>query len=384
MPTASAPLPAPPLPPSLRLAEHRAVFRRGPGARQIGLDPDTALAVDGLPPALSQMLDELGTAVPSAALVAAAARRGAEPGAAEALLRELVAAGAVVDAAAARRRDRHRADSVVVVSGAGPLAVGIAVGLTRAGVGTVHVETSATVLAEDLGTGYLDADRGRDRLAATVAAVRRLRPGARSGPPPARSVPDLVVLADASAPDPRRTAGLHVTGTAHLPVRLRDGVGVVGPLVLPGRSTCLTCLELHRRGHDPGWPDVAAQLAGCRGRADPACVVATGGLGTAQALAALDTTAAGHRPPPVLDATLELDPSAGTLLRRAWAAHPECGCGAATGPGGWAGPRKGDMRDAPGARDTEGVNGARVHDRTPLRSDIHDRTGAPGAGEELT
>ena len=36
---------------------------------------------------------------------------------------------------------------------------------------------------------------------------------------------------------------------------------VVGPLVVPGRSACLRCLELHRTDRDPGWPGVAAQLA---------------------------------------------------------------------------------------------------------------------------
>ena len=38
------------------------------------------------------------------------------------------------------------------------------------------------------------------------------------------------VLADAAAPDPVRVAELVRDGVPHLPVRLRDGHGVVGPL----------------------------------------------------------------------------------------------------------------------------------------------------------
>ena len=317
------------LPTALRLRPNRSVHRLGPGAQLLGLDPDSALAVEGLPPALVQMLDELDGPVERAGLVERAVARGVDAAEAEELLGELVAAGALVDAAEHRRRERHRAGSVVVVAGEGPLTVGVVVGLTQAGVGTVHTDTGGTVLAGDLGTGFLDEDRGRDRLAATATAVRRLCPAAGTGPPPARLVPDLVVVADSGAPEPERLAELHATATAHLPVRLRDGVGVVGPLVLPGRSTCLACLELYRAGRDPSWPTVSAQLVGRRGRADPAGTAAAAALATAQAVAALDG-AAGFRPtPPTLGATLELDVSAGAVLRRWWTPHPGCRCGAA-------------------------------------------------------
>jgi bacteriocin biosynthesis cyclodehydratase domain-containing protein len=150
-----------------------------------------------------------------------------------------------------------------------------------------------------------------------------------TGRPPARFCPDLVVLTDALLPEPALLSALQSARTAHLPVRLRDGAGVVGPLVLPGRTACLRCLELHRRGRDPAWPAVAAQLVGQPGRGDPACAVAASALGAAQALAALDGIAGGGGTPPVLDATLEVDPTAGVLLRRHWPAHPDCGCGAA-------------------------------------------------------
>ena len=152
--------------------------------------------------------------------------------------------------------------------------------------------------------------------------MRRLLPSAATRAPPLRSRPDLLVLAD-ETPAPSIVAALRARGLAHLAVRLRDGVGVVGPLVYPGRTACLGCLDRTRGDLDPRWPAVAAQLAGRAGVADPAAVTATVGLAVAQAVAAVE-----GGPAPALGATLELDVHAGELRRRTWSAHPECPCGA--------------------------------------------------------
>lgn len=319
--------PAHPLPHLLQLPPHRSVLRLGTGSRMLGLDPSAAVVVEDLPPPLAEMLDELTAPVPTVELVDRAADRGADRTDAELLLAELVATGVLVDAADVQRRERRRAASTVVVHGCGPLAVGLVLGLATAGVGALHVVTSGSVLEGDLGTGLLDTDRGRDRVSATAAALARLHPRARTGPPPQRAVPDLVVLADVGTPDPVHVAQLHAAGTAHLAVRVRDGVGVVGPLVFPGRTTCLGCMEIERCARDPAWIAAAAQLVGVPGHAAAACVSATAGLATAQVLVALDgpDSAAG---PPVLEATLELDANAGTIVRRTWAPHPDCRCGA--------------------------------------------------------
>jgi len=41
------------------------------------------------------------------------------------------------------------------------------------------------------------------------------------------------------SPIPWVVRELHSCGIAHLPVRLRDGAGLVGPLVVPGVTTCV-------------------------------------------------------------------------------------------------------------------------------------------------
>ena len=257
------------------------------------------------------------------------------------LLRALVQAGVLVDASHAERVEQLRRCSTAVVIGRGPLTVGVAVGLLRAQVGTVHAATGGTVLSGDLGTGLHDADVGLGRMSALRAAVARLVPDRTISPPPQRLVPDLVVLAD-ETPDPVLLGELLGQRTTHLCTRLRDGVGIVGPLVLPGRSACLGCLELHRTARERSWPVVSAQLIGRRGSAEQACVVATAALATAQAIAALEGATGRAGVPPTLDATLELDVGAGRMLRRSWPAVPGCRCGAAA------------------ASDPEGAGGAAV------------------------
>lgn len=142
---------------------------------------------------------------------------------------------------------------------------------------------------------------------------------------------DLVVLADYLVPDPRLVRELHAERVPHLPVRVRDGTGLVGPLVLPGVTSCLGCADLHRRDRDSAWPAVAAQLRHTVAHADRATVLATAALALSQVdrvIAAVRGTAADRdlAAPPTLDATLELDLAAGSIVMRRWVRHPLCDC----------------------------------------------------------
>ncbi|MDN5915660.1 MAG: TOMM precursor leader peptide-binding protein, partial [Pseudonocardia sp.] len=318
------------LPARLVLAPHLCVLVRGPDSRQVGLDPVHGLVLEDLCPATVSMLDELGQApVDVADLLRRAVGRGADPDTVTAVLHALLSAGLLRDARTPDRVAGRRADSQVEVRGDGPLALAVAAALARAGVGAVHVRTSGAVAPSDLlvaglPTHALGLDRSRiapELLAAAAPQVRTTAPG--------RTPPDLVVLTDAQARRLDEADRLIVRAVEHLVVRMRDGRGVVGPLVLPGRSACLRCLDLHRTGLDPGWPALTATLADRTGSAEPGVLAATAALGAAQALLALDGPTTGGPPPPTLDATLELDLDSATVLTRVWAAHPGCPCGAA-------------------------------------------------------
>src|SRR5262249_34982721 len=150
----------------------------------------------------------------------------------------------------------RRRDAAVRVVGSGRVAVALASALAATGVGRLAVRATGTVSAGDLGTGYLPADLGRSRTDAAADAVRRAAPDVRVRD---GREPDLVVLTDVVVPDPEVVAELQTTGTPHLIAYALEGRAVVGPLVWPGRSSCLHCAELHRADADLAWPKLAAQ-----------------------------------------------------------------------------------------------------------------------------
>ena len=143
---------------------------------------------------------------------------------------------------------------------------------------------------------------GRGLAAAPPGRVRGTG-GTRSGPARARTArehttrahgtrPDLAVLI--GIPDPELAARLMRERVPHLAVSASEAIGVVGPLVLPGRSACLRCLDLARTDRDPAWPLILAQLAS-RQADPPACdaalAAAVAAHATAQVLAFIDRPA---------------------------------------------------------------------------------------------
>ena len=140
---------------------------------------------------------------------------------------------------------------------------------------------------------------------------------------------DLAVLADYLVADPRVVRELHDAGVPHLTVRVRDGAGLIGPLVIPGVTSCLRCADLHRSDKDPAWAAVATQLCRTIGTADRATVLATAGLALREinhVLRTLRGDEPGSTSPSTLDTTLEFDVSTGSLTARRWSAHPQCAC----------------------------------------------------------
>jgi hypothetical protein len=104
----------------------------------------------------------------------------------------------------------------------------------------------------------------------------------------------------------------------------------VGPFVVPGRTGCLGCADLHRRDADPSWALLAAQLGAvppAPGGATTTCLL-TAVTAAVQVLAWLDGTAA----PVALGATVEVSPPELAFRLRVWPPHTGCGCGAAGVP----------------------------------------------------
>lgn len=327
-----------------RLIPGLSVLERRSNEIQIGLEPRHAVVAKDLPPVIVDVLRGLDGRRSASALLDLAEGEHAErlrdllTGLAERGLIEEAEPPGHVDTGAEEpelwsvgtgrhRRDTaaQRARSAVVVHGAGRLAVAVSTLLAAAGVGHIDTRADGEVTADDLGSGFRDSDVGLPRRHALIEAIRRTNPATRTGRLRGARRPELVVLTDAVVPAPEVVSTLVADALPHLVVRVRDGIGIVGPLVMPGRSSCLRCADLHRTSLDSCWPRVALQLAGQYQRAELSAVLATAGVAACQALRVL---APEDTPPPTWNGTLEIDPYDGSAHRREWQPHEHCQCGA--------------------------------------------------------
>jgi len=136
---------------------------------------------------------------------------------------------------------------------------------------------------------------------------------------------DIVVLADDIVPDPVVTTALHRCRTPHLYLACRDGRVVVGPTVVPGRSSCLRCADLYRTDRNPEWPRVSAQLLFTSGWAPVPSRVAAAALVLSEVEKLRE-----HGPEAMVTYghTVEISVAEGIWRKRHWEPHPGCGCGA--------------------------------------------------------
>lgn len=334
---------------------------RGPDTIQFGVHPARAVLLTEVAPAVRKLIDALDGTRTLDELLAGAARFGLDAAAVRQVLDLLVGQGVVEDAG--RRpvaglgpgeRDRLGPDldalslapgtldggaavlerrrlAQVRVYGAGRVGAQVAALLAAAGVGHLCVIDPGPVRPWHLAPGGLtSAELGGPRDEGAVAAARRAAPevNAWTGRTASqlgdrRPGPDLVVLAPVTPLDGVLARELVVQGIPHLAAAVVEGCGVVGPLVLPGRTACLHCMDLTRRDRDPGWPAVGAGLGGLP-LEESACDAVTATAVAAQtaeyALAFLD----GRDGVPA-GRTVELVPGR-RPRRKAWVRHPQCRC----------------------------------------------------------
>jgi bacteriocin biosynthesis cyclodehydratase domain-containing protein len=135
--------------------------------------------------------------------------------------------------------------------------------------------------------------------------------------------PDLVILTPVRPLDRVLVNELIALGIPHLLVAAFEGHGCVGPLVLPGQTACLHCLDLARRDRDPAWPIVTARLGGYP-PGEIACDAVLASLvaaaATGHALAHLE-----GREAVVTNGTMDVFPD-WHWERRSWVMHPQCRC----------------------------------------------------------
>jgi bacteriocin biosynthesis cyclodehydratase domain-containing protein len=349
--------------PGLRL------LSRGPATVQIGLDGRHGAVLDGLETADLKVLHDLSNGIddalitgplpadPACAEVAARARR---------IVTTLAGSGTLLSARSGRAalsrvgelRPRLTADATawslahptagdgwdllaarrrrtVRICGSGRTGALLAATLACAGIGRVVVEDTTPTSPTDLiPGGAIPADLGLTRSQAAQHAVDRAlghemandqKESRMSSELPLAA--DLVVLLDRSAADAMHADRLLAADIAHLSVVIRETSILVGPLVRPGASPCLRCLDLHRAERDPRWPLLLAQLLSDRQRRrapaeETVLAQSAAALTAMQVLGHLDRLTI----PVTVGATLEVELPDGLISRRPWPVHPSCGC----------------------------------------------------------
>lgn len=218
---------------------------------------------------------------------------------------------------------RRRRAARVLVTGRGRLVAPIAALLAQSGVGAVHPALDGTTTEGDTAPyGLLHGDQGRPRQLAAVEAIHRSARDTVTTTIRQRDA-DIAVIVGTPRPAVLEALANARHGVVHLAVWLRDGAVVVGPLVRPGLSPCLHCVDQHRRDRDPDWPLLALQLATGRSEPEPceATIAALGaGVAVREVLAHLD-----GGDPESLGGTVEVTRT-GRIRHRSWSPHPACGC----------------------------------------------------------
>jgi hypothetical protein len=256
------------------------ILERGDETLQIGVDEAGVLLV-GTAADWSYLLRRLDGRRHRDDLCRLAEERHLDPEAASALIDDLAGRGLVVEGGPTISRSGHAPAASVRVLGGGPAG-----------------DLGHLVAAEGLGPAP----------PATLSQVLA-------------APPDLVVVASAALTiDPMLTAEIRCADLPHLLVHASTAGAVVGPLVIPGVTACLSCMDLRRSDADPGWVQSVPTLqtwtvpwpAGMR-----AWTLGTTIAEVRRFLSGAPSNGA---------VSMELSVADYVVRLRHWTPHPECSC----------------------------------------------------------
>ncbi len=255
----------------LRLDSRRPIVWRTPHSLQLGTDPVLAV-LDGVTDGDARLLDALTAGSSRAGLDTLAAQAGVPPHRVGEVLRAVAPA-------------LERADEQPRAAQRQPLAI----------VGRGH---AAARVAGVLGEAGHPVARG-----SSVTLVGGRRPAA-------------AVLVSGFVSDPFEHQRWLRRDIAHLPIVFGEVSVTIGPIVVPGVTACLTCVEQQRAGANPSWPAVAAQLWGRSAKTE------TAALATEAAVEAMRLLRSQRGD----GLAMRLDVDSGEITEHVWQPSERCGC----------------------------------------------------------
>lgn len=231
----------------------------------------------------------------------------------------------------------RRSRAAVRIAGLGRTGSVIAQALAAAGIGTLLLEDNHRVRACDVGVGsYRLCDIGMTRTAAVRRQIHHVDPTIQahalgmSNTAAAKSsfTLDLVISVSNDVTDERLQAELMHREHPHLPVVLRDRDVLIGPLVVPGQTACIECIDRHRADQDPQWLDICRTMrlraAGkdFTGPEESALALSAAGPAVLQSLLLID----GVNRPSAWSTVVQLRAADGSSTAQSYQPHPQCGC----------------------------------------------------------
>ena len=324
------------------------VLRRSADELQLGLEPERGLILCGVPVAFDPLLTLLDGRHSRADIRRAGQAKGVDPHLVDAALDSLLRSwptSTLADPA----HDRPSPETTIRLIGAGRIGRAIAEALLTGGIAQLEISDAAAVdpslypsyplagsQAEALRAELLDQQTGRKRSRSDRGTSDREEARVVIGPhwshivgrsttgasrDPGRQPLLTVLSSDTTEIDRALTDTLLRADQPHLVVRPWLGGVLVGPLVVPGLTACLSCLDLIRAGADPAWTQLLAQLVRRADRPDPTALNWAAATTTIQLIRWLRIGTA-----ELLGGTIELRPPDYELRLRRWDMHPGCGC----------------------------------------------------------
>lgn len=280
----------------LKIDPRLPILWRTPREVQIGFGTPRVV-LSNLTPTEERVLSALHSGVSDASLAALARQWGMPPTDLEALIAELRPALGT------------------------PSTVRLTVGVDGTGLGAAWIEHVLKLAGH------------ASRMTGTTPGTGEQAKG--SGVTVAGDQPDVVIVVDTMVVTPRRAATWLRRDVTHLPVAWLDTHVVLGPLVRPGTSACVHCVELTRADHDPARTALLSQIIGRPAASESATVV----LEVASRIVRwIDGSDA-----PDNEASLILDVATGRWTTERFAPHESCSCrtppGIATPPDDLAAPQ---------------------------------------------
>lgn len=234
--------------------------------------------------------------------------------------------------------------TTVGIVGLDAIGMGIALGLAQSGVGHLRLQDRAPVTSADARLGWYGlTEIGSRREQCATSRLRSVSPETQITTGDVEGC-DLIIIVSPSAVAAHSSAAFISDGIPHFAVCVTGESAEVGPVVVPGLTACLHCINLHqteallgkvsskRRGNSRH----GLGPTGRRHNPEISMILTAVAHGVSLALRTIDDS-----PPP--DMVTATSPQLG-IAHQGWIPHQDCGC----------------MEFAPVGRTAEGASGGQI------------------------